>query len=166
MKIANDIKAFSNGSIKKAIVTIITNPCFHCVCLYRLSNLFYKIKLSPLSKLIWYINRLLFHVDIDYRADLAGGFVLIHGLGTVIGAEVKSYGILKVYQGVTIGGTMGKSRVIDGKETGQPVFYENVTVFTDAKIFGPLKIGANNLIKAGSIVTEDVEEYVKEKKNN
>lgn len=162
MRIIKDIKAFSNGSVKKAFSTIITNPCFHCVCLYRLSNLLYKIKLSPLSKLIWYVNRLLFHVDIDYRADLAGGFVLIHGLGTVIGAEVKSCGTLRVYQGVTLGGSMGKSRVIDGITTGQPVLGKNVIVYTNAKIFGPVKIGANNIIKAGKIITEDIADYKKE----
>jgi len=62
------------------------------------------IHLIPVAKLIWYMNRLLFHCDIDYRADLAGGFMIVHGLGIVIGSGVKSNGRLKVYQGVTLGG--------------------------------------------------------------
>lgn len=65
MRLAKDLSAFSNNSYKKMIVTILTNPCFHCVCLYRLSNFFYRIKLSFVSKFLWYINRLLFHADID-----------------------------------------------------------------------------------------------------
>lgn len=104
MKIIEDLIQFSNHSKKKMIMTILANPCFHSVLLYRISRLFYKIHLSFISKIIWYINRLLFHVDIDFRADLAGGFVLIHGLGVVIGAGVISEGPLKVYQGVTLGG--------------------------------------------------------------
>lgn len=156
MRLAEDLKAFSKNSFKKAIVTVITNPCFHCVCLYRLSNFFYKIRLSCVSKLIWYINRLIFHADIDYRANLAGGFVLVHGLGTVIGAEVKTKGVCHVYQGVTIGGSRGKSRIIDGRRTGQPVIGRNVIVYTDAKLFGPVYIGDNNIIKSGKIITEDV----------
>lgn len=39
---------------------------------------------------------MLFHVDIDYRADLAGGFVLVHGLGTVIGKTVIYTGAIVV----------------------------------------------------------------------
>lgn len=161
MRIIKDIKAFSNGSLKKAVSTINTNPCFHCVCLYRLSNLLYRMKLFPLSKLIWYVNRLLFHVDIDYRADLAGGFVLIHGLGTVIGADVKSCGTLRVYQGVTLGGSNGKSRKFQNTTIWMPYIKPNVTIFTDAKVFGPVVIGSDNIIKAGSIISYDVPDYKK-----
>lgn len=105
MRIVEDLIAFSEGKgIKKVAATILLNPCFHCVCLYRLSNLLYRKHLAPLSKVVWYINRLLFHADIDFRADLGGGFVLVHGLGVVIGSSVMSTGPLTVYQGVTIGG--------------------------------------------------------------
>lgn len=103
MKIIDDLKEFSNHNKKKMIMTVLINPCFHSVLLYRISNFFYKIHMSVLSKIIWYINRLLYHVDIDFRAELAGGFVLVHGLGVVIGAGVVSEGPLKVYQGGNIG---------------------------------------------------------------
>ena len=105
MKIVKDLKAFSNNSKKQAIVTIITNPCFHAVFNYRVSNFFYKCHLSLIAKWIWYFNRMWFHVDIDYRANLAGGFVIKHGLGLVIGKDVESRGSLVVYQGVTLGGS-------------------------------------------------------------
>lgn len=105
MKIAEDFKAFTyDKNLQKRIGTLLFNPCFHCICLYRFSQFFYSIHLDVISKIIWYINRLLFHVDIDYRADLAGGIRLVHGLGTVIGHETKSLGNLTIYQGVTIGG--------------------------------------------------------------
>jgi len=63
-------------------------------------------------------------VDIDYRADLAGGFMLIHGLGTVIGKNVISRGKLKVYQHVTLGGGNGKvGRLVeDGKVRGMLLY--------------------------------------------
>ena len=159
MRLPADYKEFTReGGISKKISTILFNPCFHSVCLYRLSNLLYRIHLSILSKIIWYINRLLFHVDIDYRADLAGGFYLVHGLGTVIGKSVCSTGPLKVYQGVTIGGNNNKVRVDDnGKEWGQPLFGKNVVVYTGASVFGPVVIGDNAIIKAGEIITHDVE---------
>jgi len=155
MRLIKDVKAFSEGSISKAIITIFTNPCFHSICLYRLSHLFHIIHLSIISKVIWYINRLLFHVDIDYRAKLDGGIVIKHGLGLVIGKDVETYGKVTLYQGVTLGG-MNTTRDYNGKIIDQPILLEGVVVYTDAKIFGPVIIGKNNKIKAGQIVTSDM----------
>lgn len=158
MKIVSDFKAFVNGrGLKKAVATLFFNPCFHSVCLYRLSHFFYQIHLTILSKIIWYINRLFFHVDIDYRAKLAGGFVLVHGLGTVIGGSVCSEGKLVVYQGVTIGGNNGRTRDLEnGKRLYQPLLKSNVTIYTNASVFGPIVIKENAIIKAGSIITNDI----------
>lgn len=76
MRLYKDYKAFVGaGGLEKKLATIFLNPNFHSVCLFRLANLFYRMHLSIISKILWYINRMLFHVDIDYRADLAGGFV-------------------------------------------------------------------------------------------
>lgn len=157
MKITEDLKAFvSGGETAKTIATVLLNPCFHSVCLFRLSSFFYRIHLAIISKIIWYINRLLFHVDIDYRADLAGGFVLVHGLGTVIGCETRSLGHLTVYQGVTIGGC-GRTRVDEnGKIWGQPLLENNVTIYTGASLFGPIVVSEGAKIKAGQIVSEDI----------
>ena len=121
MRIVEDFKCYTeNGGVGKKIATLLVNPCFHSVCLFRLSNWFYRAHVAVLAKTVWYLNRMLYHVDIDYRANLAGGFVLVHGLGTVIGCEVCSKGPLKVYQGVTIGGNNGKTRVDEnGKVWGQ-----------------------------------------------
>lgn len=160
MRIVQDLKQYANKNMGKGIVTVITNPCFHSVCLYRLSNILHRCHLNVLAKLVWYINRIVFNVDIDYRADLAGGFCLVHGLGVVIGSGVKSEGNLRVYQGVTIGGSPGRRGIYEGKEISQPVLCSNVILYTDAKVFGPVVIGKNNIIKAGSIITKDMEDKV------
>lgn len=157
MKIYEDYITFvGSGGVKKRVATLLFNPCFHSVCLYRLSNLFFRMHLSIIAKIIWYCNRLLFHVDIDYRADLAGGFQLIHGLGVVIGKSVCSKGNLTVYQGVTLGGT-GKTRVDEnGKVWGQPLLEDGVIIYTDAKVLGPVIISRGSIIKAGRIVTDNI----------
>ena len=158
MKIIKDLHAFSSSkNILKKISTIFFNPCFHCVVLYRISNFFYKIHLNVFAKIIWYINRIIYNADIDYRADLAGGFVLIHGLGVVIGSGVKSMGKLIVYHGVTIGGNQGRTRTDEkGRVWGQPLIGENVIIYTNASIFGPVIISDNTTIKAGSIITKNI----------
>lgn len=146
------------GGIGKKLATLLFNPNFHSVCLYRLSNFFYLCHLAVVSKVVWYINRLLFHVDIDYRADLAGGFVLVHGLGTVIGLEVISRGKLVVYQHVTLGGGNGRPGRLDedGKVRGQPLFEDNCTVYTGATVVGGIRIKEGSVIKAGAVVSHDV----------
>lgn len=158
MKVVADFREFTaGGGLSKKVATLLFNPCFHSVCLFRLSNWFYRMHLAVFAKIIWYINRVLYHVDIDYRADLAGGFVLIHGLGTVIGCEVCSQGRLCIYQGVTIGGNNGKTRIDEaGKVWGQALIGKNVTIYTDACIFGPVVISDNTVIKAKQLVTKDI----------
>ncbi len=80
--------------------------------------------LTPVrAKVVWYLNRVLYHVDLDYKAQLAPGFKLVHGLGVVVGAGVVSDGPLTVYQGVTIGGSHGCSR----KDGRGGVFWRNPT---------------------------------------
>ena len=153
MKLIKDLQEFvGEGGFIKTVGTVLINPCFHSVVLYRLSNFFYKIKCSALAKFIWYINRVIFSVDIDYRADLAGGFVLVHGLGTVIGKDVVSLGTLVVYQGVTIGGS-GKSKIINRTEYWQPIIETGVKIYSNAMVLGPVQISENSIIKAGEVIT-------------
>lgn len=151
------MKRLPQRVLVKKISTILFNPCFHSVVLYRFSNLLYRIHLAALAKIVWYLNRMFYHVDIDYRADLAGGFVLMHGIGTVIGKEVISKGKLVVYQGVCLGGNGNKQRADEtGKPWTQPRIENNVKIYTGAYIFGPAIIHENIIIKAGSIITHDI----------
>lgn len=158
MRIIKDFNAFTkNDGLGKKIATLFLNPCFHCVCLYRLSNLFYRIHLFPIAKVIWYVNRIVYDVDIDCRADLAGGFHLIHGIGTVIGYNVISEGPLTIYQNVTLGGGNGRPGRIDedGIVRGMPRFKDNCIVYTGAIVVGGIIVEDNSVIKAGSIITEN-----------
>lgn len=153
MKIIKDLHEFvGEGGFIKTVGIILINPCFHSVALYRLSTFFYKIKCSVLAKIIWYINRVIFSVDIDYRANLAGGLVIVHGLGVVIGKDVVSKGKLTVYQGVTIGGS-GKSKIIDSVERWQPIIGVGVRIYANAMVLGPISISDNSIIKAGERIT-------------
>lgn len=110
-------EAAGGKGFPRSLGTFLLNPCFHAVALFRLSVLLYRCHLEPLAKIVWCLNRMLYHVDLDYRAKLAPGFRLVHGLGVVMGAGVVSEGPLTVYQGVTIGGSHGRHRE-DGRGGG------------------------------------------------
>ena len=141
----------------KSLGTLLLNPCFHAVAFFRFSSLLYRHCLEPVAKVVWYLNRALYHVDLDYKAQLAPGFKLVHGLGVVIGAGVVSDGPLTVYQGVTIGGSCGSGRN-DGRGGvfWQPHFGSNVIVYTNACVLGPIYVGDGAIVKAARIVTKDV----------
>ena len=98
---------------------------------------------------------MIYNVDIDFHANIGGGFVIVHGLGIVIGAGVIIGENCKVYQGVTIGGT-GKSKLVNNVEIWQPIIGNNVTVYTDSLIIGPIKIRDNFIVKAREIVKGDI----------
>lgn len=71
-----------------------------------------------------------------------------HPIGIVIGSNVKMGMDCQIYQNVTLGGGDG----------GYPELGRNVTVFANAVLVGPIKIGDNAVIGANSVVLTDVEE--------
>jgi serine O-acetyltransferase len=76
-RLSEDFKEFTkNGGIAKKLVTIFFNPNFKAVKNFRLANFFYRHHLELFAKLLWYRNRVKYAIDIDYRADLAGGGTL------------------------------------------------------------------------------------------
>ncbi|MEY9868463.1 serine O-acetyltransferase [Peribacillus sp. B2I2] len=149
--IKSDFKAFLKRSPSKSRFAVIINPNFHTVFLFRLACFFYKIKLEFISKIIWYINRVLFSVDIDYRAKIEKGFVLVHGIGTVIGRDVIIGNYVTIYQGVTLGGT-GKKKKMNNIEISQPYVGDNCTIYSNACIYGPCIIGERSIIGANTVL--------------
>ena len=155
MKIWQDLKKYNRGKwYPKGLVNII----FYINVLYRISRFFYKVKLFPISKIFWIFNRVLFGVDIDPRTQIGGGFKILHGVGIVIGHKAIIGNNFKIYQGVTIGGNSGKTRIYNDKLLHQPFIENDVTIHPNAIVIGPIVLGQNCEVGAGSIVTKDVPE--------
>lgn len=89
-------------------------------------------------------------IEIHPAAVIGSGLFIDHGSGVVIGETTVIGDNVTLYQGVTLGGT--------GKEHGKrhPNIGNHVTVGTGAKVLGPITIGDNSKIGAGSIVLHDV----------
>ncbi len=135
----------------------ITNPFilifhagYHSMLLYRICRLFYRLKLYPLSYMIYYLNRILFSVDVHPAARIEPGVVIDHGVGVVIGSTATVGRGTLIYHGVTL----GAKRVMKGKR--HPDVGRNVCIGAGAKILGPIKIGDNSKIGANAVVLEDV----------
>ena len=89
-------------------------------------------------------------IEIHPAAVIGKGLFIDHGSGVVIGETTIIGDNVTLYQGCTLGGT--------GKEHGKrhPNIGNNVTVGSGAKVLGPITIGDNSKIGAGSIVLKDV----------
>jgi serine O-acetyltransferase len=131
------------------------DPSLYICINYRIAHALVKFKLLFLSKLFWFFNYIFFHVDVDPRCELAGGCMFVHPIGIVVGAHVKSKGYLKLYQGVTLGGSFDTVREIDGEQVMQPIIDEYVMVGPGAKILGPLKISSYSIVGANCVISKE-----------
>ena len=91
-------------------------------------------------------------IEIHPGAEIGRRFVIDHGTGIVIGETTVIGDDVLVYQGVTLGGT--------GKDKGKrhPTVGNNVMIGAGAKVLGPINIGSNTKVAAGSVVLKDTPE--------
>ncbi len=153
MKIISDFKTIrrKDPAIKSGIEVLLYSS-FWALLFYRPAHVLYKWKLFFIARLISQIARLLTGIEIHPGATIGEGLFIDHGMGVVIGETCEIGNNVTIYQGVTLGGT--------GKDVGKrhPTIGDNVMVGSGAKVLGPIKIGANSKIGAGSVVLKDVPE--------
>lgn len=126
---------------------------------YNLANKLKKRKIPVLPKALIWLNRILFSCDIQLNKNIDESVIFSHnGLGVVTHEKAVIGKNTQILQHVTIGGNMGKEKVIDGKATRAPIVGDNVIIGAGAQILGPIKIGDNAKIGAGAVVTIDVPE--------
>lgn len=103
--------------------------------------------------IIYYLSQILLrNHKIDIWGDIAGGFVIYHGVGDVIVCN-KAGRNFNVYQNVTIGRNP-KTKSGEGVDT--PSFGDNVSVYANSVVIGNISIGDNVSIGAGAVVTKSV----------
>ena len=125
-------------------------PGFHAIILHRIAHWSWLNHLFLIGRIISHISRWFTGIEIHPGAKIGKGFFIDHGMGVVIGETTEIGDNCTIYQGVTLGGLSLK------KEKRHPTLDHNVVVGAGAKILGPLYVGANCKIGAGSVVLEDV----------
>ncbi len=125
--------------------------------LYITSRGLYLKRIPIIPRVLKFLNRVLFTCDIPFKADIDKSVKFPHNaLGVVINDNVIIGKNTKVMQNVTLGGNMGKNKMIDGKITTAPIIGDNVLIGAGSQVLGPVKIGDNAKIGAGAIVLIDV----------
>lgn len=79
-----------------------------------------------------------------------------HGRGCIIVAAKICENVV-IFQNVSIGANLKYNKISkEWENIGNPIIAKNVIIADGAKILGPIVIGENSVIGAGSIITKDI----------
>lgn len=127
------------------------NRGFHALFIYRISNLLYRHRIPIVPLILTRLVQILYGIDVDYRATIAGGVCIVHGLGVVIGQGATIGKGVKIYHGVTLG-----IKDNDKPDDGYPTIGDHVMIGAGAKLLGRISIGTHSKIGANAVVLHDV----------
>lgn len=123
---------------------------FHAIQSYRIAHWLWRQKRQVLAYYLQSRIAVLFDVDIHPAASIAGGLMVDHATGVVIGETAEIEENVSMLHAVTLGG----SGAMTGKR--HPTIAQGVLLSTGAKVFGDITIGAGTSVGAGSVVLEDI----------
>jgi serine O-acetyltransferase len=105
-----------------------------------------KRNIPLIPRLVMTILKTKTGLEIHPAAKIGKSFFIDHGVGTVIGQTVEIGDNCTLFHNVTLGGT--------GKHTGKrhPTLGNNVLVGVGATLLGPIKVGDNAKIGAGTFI--------------
>ncbi len=132
---------------RAALSAFVFEPGFATLCAHRCAQHLYRGGRPRLAKLLWRWNTARSACHLHLEAELGPGLLLPHPTGVVIGAGTRVGAGVTLYQGVTLGRRHGEH---------YPVVGDGATVYPNAVVAGPLRIGRSAVIGAGAVVLEDV----------
>jgi serine O-acetyltransferase len=90
--------------------------------------------------------RHIYGADVHWNADIAPGVQIVHGMGIAISPKARIGRNVILFQNVTLGESSG----------GAPDVGANVHIGPGATLLGPIVIGADSKIVAGTVVRESI----------
>jgi serine O-acetyltransferase len=135
-------------------IAIFFNRGFHALLFYRIANTLYKWKIPVLPLIFTRVIQVIYAIDIDYKATLEGGIVIVHGVGLVIGSGAQIRSNVVLFHGVTLG-RRGIGPHIS-KTDGFPTVEEDCIICTGAVLLGNIVIGKNTTVGANCVVTNNL----------
>jgi serine O-acetyltransferase len=125
-------------------------PGLHAIWLHRIAHFLWRHRLLFLGRLLSHVNRLLTGIEIHPGAKIGRRFFIDHGMGVVIGETTEIGDDVLLYQGVVLGGTSLE------KTNRHPTIEDNVVIGAGATVLGPIIVGREARIGAGSVVVKPV----------
>jgi len=129
---------------------ILTYPGFHAILIHRLAHWLWQRRLTTLARFVSHVGRFLTGIEIHPGAKIGRRFFIDHGMGVVIGETAEIGDDVTIYQGVTLGGTSTE------RIKRHPTIEDSVTIFSGAKVLGPVTVGRHSRVGAGSVLVTSV----------
>ncbi len=135
---------------KSALEVILAYPGLHALWAHRLVHTCWNRDFRLTARFISHVVRFLTGVEIHPGATIGRRCFIDHGAGVVIGETTEIGDDVMLYQGVTLGGDSLKD------EKRHPTIEDGATVGANATLLGPIVIGENANVGAGSVVLHSV----------
>lgn len=155
--------AFNGDPAAKSIIEIILSyPGFKAITVHRIGHFLYSEKLPLLPRMLNEVVHAQTGIDIHPGAKIGSYFFIDHGTGVVIGETTEIGDRVKIYQGVTLGALSfpkdGCGLLLKGQKR-HPKIEDDVTIYANATILGPVVIGRGSTIGSNSWIKENIAPY-------
>lgn len=157
----DDAVAGYNGdpSAKGIGEVIFSYPGLRSISSYRFAHALLQLDVPIIPRVITEIAHSETGIDINPGARIGHSFMIDHGTGVVIGETAVIGDNVRIYQGVTLG---AKSFPLD--KNGNPIkgidrhpkIGNNVIIYSNSTILGPITIGEGTIIGGNIWVDKDV----------
>ncbi|MGX9418447.1 serine O-acetyltransferase [Vibrio sp. WJH972] len=139
-----------NENLKGLIIVI----CFYFFNSIRVkcSNKIMLTLCAPLIVLYKFITDIVLGCEIPISCKIGKGFIIHHGRCLVLNKNVVIGNNVTLKHSTTIGNKEDK----EGNDLGSPKIADNVIVGPNSVLIGPIIVGENSIIGAGSVVVKDV----------
>ncbi|MQW22029.1 MULTISPECIES: serine O-acetyltransferase [unclassified Lactococcus] len=140
----------NDPAARTAIEIILTYPGLKALAAHRVSHWLWLHNFKLLARMHSQFWRFLTQIEIHPGAKIANGVFIDHGSGLVIGETAEVETDVKLYHGVTLGGT--------GKDVGKrhPTVRKGALISAHSQLLGPIVIGENAKVGASAVVVTDV----------
>ena len=140
----------NDPAARTALEVLLTYPGVKALAAHRISHFLWRHHLKLLARMHSQFWRFWTQIEIHPGAEIAHGVFIDHGSGLVIGETAIVEKDVKLYHGVTLGGT--------GKDKGKrhPTIRQGALISAHSQLLGPIEVGENAKVGASAVVVTDV----------
>ena len=140
----------NDPAARTALEVFLTYPGVKALAAHRISHFLWRHHLKLLARMHSQFWRFWTQIEIHPGAEIAHGVFIDHGSGLVIGETAIVEKDVKLYHGVTLGGT--------GKDKGKrhPTIRQGALISAHSQLLGPIEVGDNAKVGASAVVVTDV----------
>lgn len=135
-------------------------PGMRAIFIQRIAHQIHTLGVPLLPRIMTEYAHRITGIDIHPGADIGENFFIDHGTGVVIGETTEIGKNVKLYQGVTLGALSFPRDEKGNLKRGvkrHPTIEDDVVIYSNASILGPVRIGHGSVIGGNVFLTHDVE---------